>query len=291
MNYAFNWASTTSDADLGLAANDGLYFSSLSNITGTYAFSYAFTEALFRNVYFPKLSSLTQSYVFTRAFNCTANPTGALSGVHFPALTSTTGTYAFYQAFYGNKSIRDQSFPALSRVAGNYTFAQAFYGCPNVSAVRFPELTAFLPAATYMWNQAMYSGTAGANTWPKCHIYCPKLISMRTNAANATFSIMSNQATAANRRSYAIHIGEEADAISVNVGTTAANALFYNSRGLTDVYLHNLSSITGTAMLNGCSELTAIHFNENYETSIKASNGWSTLWGRGAGAATVYFDL
>lgn len=102
---------------------------------------------------------------------------------------------------------------------------------------------------------------------------------------------MSTQATAANRRTYAIHIGEEADDISANVGTTAANALFYNSRGLTDVYLHNFASITGTAMFNGCSELTAIHFAAEHETAIKASNGWSTLWGRGAGAATVYFDL
>lgn len=102
---------------------------------------------------------------------------------------------------------------------------------------------------------------------------------------------MSTQATAANRRTYAIHIGEEADDITPNVGTTAANALFYNSRGLTDVYLHNFASITGTAMFNGCSELTAIHFASDHETAIKASNGWSTLWGRGAGAATVYFDL
>lgn len=102
---------------------------------------------------------------------------------------------------------------------------------------------------------------------------------------------MSTQGTAANRRTYAIHIGEEAGDINPNVGTTAANALFYNSRGLTDVYLHNFASITGTAMFNGCSELTAIHFAAEHEDAIKASNGFSTLWGLDAGAATVYFDL
>lgn len=75
------------------------------------------------------------------------------------------------------------------------------------------------------------------------------------------------------------------------MGTTAANAMFYNSRGLTDVYLHSISAITGTAMFNGCSELTAIHFAAEHEDSIKASNGYATLWGRGAGAATVYFSL
>ena len=102
---------------------------------------------------------------------------------------------------------------------------------------------------------------------------------------------MNNQGTASYRRKYAVHIGAEAPAKSVSVGTTAANAMFYNSRGLTDVYLHNFASITGTAMFNGCSELTAIHFAAKHEDAIKASNGWSTLWGRGAGAATVYFDL
>lgn len=102
---------------------------------------------------------------------------------------------------------------------------------------------------------------------------------------------MNNQGTASYRRKYAVHIGAEAPAKSVNVGTTAANAMFYNSRGLTNVYLHSISAITGTAMFNNCYELTGIHFKGDYEADIKASNGWSTLWGRGAGAATVYFDL
>lgn len=137
----------------------------------------------------------------------------------------------------------------------------------------------------------MNSTLTGASSWPKCHLHFPKLTSMRMNAANATFSVMNNQSNASLRRTYAIHIGADADDITPNVGTTAANALFYNSRGLTDVYLHNFASITGTAMFNGCSELTAIHFAADHETAIKASNGWSTLWGRGAGAATVYFDL
>ena len=102
---------------------------------------------------------------------------------------------------------------------------------------------------------------------------------------------MNSQGTYAYRRKYAVHIGAQAPARSVSVGTTAANAMFYNCRGLTEVYLHSISAITGTAMFNGCSELTAIHFAAEHEDAIKASNGYATLWGRGAGAATVYFDL
>lgn len=57
MDHAFNWANTTTDGDI--EANEGLHFDSLSSITGSYAFNYAFTEENFRNVYFPKLSSIT----------------------------------------------------------------------------------------------------------------------------------------------------------------------------------------------------------------------------------------
>lgn len=206
-------------------------------------------------------------------------------------MTSITGGAAFYQAFYGNKAVQTMTFPELTRANATNIFGQAFYNCQNLSAINFPELITFLASATSMWNQSMNSSINGASSWPKCHLHFPKLTSMRMNAANATFSIMSNQSNAALRRTYAIHIGAEADDISANVGTTAANALFYNSRGLTDVYLHNFASITGTTMFNGCSELTAIHFASDHETAIKASNGYATLWGRGAGAATVYFDL
>lgn len=124
-----------------------------------------------------------------------------------------------------------------------------------------------------------------------CHFYFPKLVSWRWNAANGTFFRMNDQTNAIYIRRYAVHIGAEAEDISPNVGTTAANAMFYNSRGLTDVYLHNFASITGTAMFNNCNELTAIHFAAAHEDEIKATTGFATLWGRGAGAATVYFSL
>lgn len=56
-DYAFDWSGTAEDGDT--PTNEGLHFDSLSSITGTYAFNFAFTEAQFRNVYFPKLSSIT----------------------------------------------------------------------------------------------------------------------------------------------------------------------------------------------------------------------------------------
>lgn len=99
---------------------------------------------------------------------------------------------------------------------------------------------------------------------------------------------MNNDGTATRRRPYKMYF----DTLpSVVGGTTAANALFYNSRSLTEVYFNSLSAITNTYLFSGCAELTAIHFSADNETTIKATSGYSTLWGRGAGAATVYFDL
>ena len=40
-----------------------------------------------------------------------------------------------------------------------------------------------------------------------------------------------------------------------------------------------------------CSALTEIHFGAKNKEAIEATTGYSTLWGRGAGNATVYFDL
>ena len=103
---------------------------------------------------------------------------------------------------------------------------------------------------------------------------------------------MSSQGTANLRRRYAIHIGAEVTTPQTwTVGTAAAGSLFYNSRGLVAVYLHSVSNIVNNFMFSGCAELTAIHFAAEHEDAIKATTGYATLWGRGAGAATVYFDL
>lgn len=79
---------------------------------------------------------------------------------------------------------------------------------------------------------------------------------------------------------------------SMTGATTVANALFggYNF-GLTDVYFKNLSSITNRLLFDACPQLTALHFGQENEDAIKATAGYSTLWGRGAGNANVFFDL
>lgn len=69
------------------------------------------------------------------------------------------------------------------------------------------------------------------------------------------------------------------------------NTGFSGNRGMTDIYLSSVYGITNNYGFVGCNELTGIHFAAANETAIKASTGYSTLWGRGAGAATVTFEL
>lgn len=263
------------------------------------------SQSEFQSVAFPKLSSVSYatatagSYTFDRL--CYFCPD--LTSVEFPELTGIYNNYTFQYAFERCPKLTHLEFPKLKTIGtttnGNYYGTGVFYtACQNsiaLTSVTFPELTSIYTGGTNHFynfmgsNNVLPSGQAAAA--PTCHCYFPKLQTWRYNASSSTFANMNTQGTAAYRRKYAVHIGAEAPARSVNVGTTAANAMFYNNRGMTEVYLHSISAITGTAMFNGCNELTAIHFAAEHEDAIKASNGFSTLWGRGGGKATVYFDL
>jgi len=82
------------------------------------------------------------------------------------------------------------------------------------------------------------------------------------------------------------------DAVTtITAGTATGTATFGNNYGLTDIYFNSLSAITNNYMFYNNPELTGLHFGAENETAIKATTGWSTLWGRGAGAATVDFSL
>lgn len=167
--------------------------------------------------------------------------------------------------------------------------------CRALTSVSFPELETCLTAGTSRFTRIFHSDAAGANTWPIAHLYLPKLVTFHRAAgtmANAEFNNMSIQSTASLRRRYVIHIGAEVTTPQTwTVGTSAAGSLFYYSRGLVEVYLHSVSNIINNFMFSSCAELTAIHFAAAYEESIRATTGFATLWGRGAGAATVTFDL
>ena len=80
----------------------------------------------------------------------------------------------------------------------------------------------------------------------------------------------------------------------INPNTTASNSPLYGCTGLEKVYLPLLvsaSSGSGAANIFNNTGIKEIHFPKKYQTTIEADPNYATLWGRGAGNATVYFDL
>lgn len=75
----------------------------------------------------------------------------------------------------------------------------------------------------------------------------------------------------------------------------ALSAAFYNCGALTSISFPALvnphAGTFSTTAFSGCNSLTEFHFRQDMQATIEALNNYSTLWGRGAGNATVYFDL
>ena len=161
-------------------------------------------------------------------------------------------------------SLKKVSFPALATLTGSYVFNQTWLNCTALETVEFPELLSIGPASgsssssSSHFSQA-FNNAGGGNV----SLSFPKL----TRIYNGTTSSADN------------------------------SAVFYNCTGLKKLYFKSLTSIDGynatskTKIFNGCSNLTELHFGTANQAAIEASAGYTTLWGRGAGNATVYFDL
>lgn len=67
--------------------------------------------------------------------------------------------------------------------------------------------------------------------------------------------------------------------------------IFYYCDGLSSIYLPSVTELNDAYAFQSCSKLTEIHFASTNQSTVESSVGYSTLWGRGAGNATVYFDL
>lgn len=283
-SYAFNYALA---GYTGI--NTQLDLSKCVSISGTYAMNYMFSSSNFTDISIG-VSSLVQAgtnaYTFNRAFlSCLS-----LSNIQFPNLQQVNMNYTFYYAFERCEALSSIEFPKLSAMRSAYGFAYAFQNNKTIREIRFPALVSCASDAALPFQNMLYSNYAIPNKDIPVSVYFPKLRYGRGNTTNSTFSTISNQGTAANRRPYKLIFGDESFT-SITAGTAAANSQFYNCRGMTDVYLPKLSAITNTYLFSSCSELTGIHFGAANEAAIKATTGWSTLWGRGASAATVTFEL
>ena len=149
--------------------------------------------------------------------------------------------------------------------------AGAFAGCSALTAMEFPALTS---VAQQSFSQAFLNCTG---------LTYVMFDSLETINANSVFATcFSNTGQVALQFDSLTTLRSSVD--------LASFAPFYNCTGLYIIYLLKVTDI-GDNVFNGCTNLAEIHFGAANRETIEATSGYSTLWGRGAGAATVYFDL
>lgn len=235
-------------------------FPQLVQVSGLNALNSCFQNASLENISFPVLQSATGARAFYSAFYGTSIQTAS-----FPALTTVSGKECFYDAFFGCAYITSVSFPVLEEVIGNHSFERCFYSCSALTNVSFPKLNKIGSdtEANYDNNgqfiEAFTSTKVTSLEFPELTaLYC-------SGGSNNTGTFANNKTI---RKIYFPKLAVIDKSPAYPAGLNAHKYIFSN-----------------------CNSLTEIHFGAANQAAIEASPGYATLWGRGAGKATVYFDL
>lgn len=218
------------------------------------------------SVSFPDLEQITGTYALE--YFCSWN-TG-IENILFSKLKHIPGAYAFSRAFYLSGGFTEVNFPSLLTVTGDFAFANAFENISGLTALHFPALKQ-IGSDTH----TSYTNNGG---------HFNHIISSNNNCRTLSFP--------------------ELTAIYCTGGSGGYNGTFAGNDKLQRIDFPKLTVIdkspayTGSVNITShqqifyqCSALTEIHFGAANQAAIEASEGYPTLWGRGAGNATVYFDL
>ena len=198
---------------------------------------------------------------------------GNLQSANFSNLTLISGEYAFQMGFNYNEQLTNIAFSNLVSITGIWAFYQAFMNCYSLQAVSFDNLQSITA------RRAFASAFAGCRKLTS--VSFPKL---KTITGDGVFSSCFNNSASLTSLSFP-------ELTSIEGGTSTSSSAFYNNTTITRMDFKKLSSITNDYLFYNCSKLTELHFGAANQEAIEASSGYATLWGRGAGNATVYFDL
>ena len=234
-------------------------FPQLVQLSGGSAFNYCFRGASIEHISFPVLQSVTGYRGFYNAFF-----DSSIQSVSFPALITVSGSSGFNYAFYGCRLITSASFPVLEEITGDGSFDSCFNDCRALTSVSFPKLKK-IGSDTETSSNNSHFGSA---------FYGTKVTSLEFPELTAIYC----------------------------TGSSQYNGTFNYNRYIQKLYLPKLTVIdkspaytsTSTShnyIFSGCNSLTELHFGAANQAAIEATEGYPTLWGRGAGNATVYFDL
>ena len=234
-------------------------FPQLVQMSGGSAFDHCFYDTPIENISFPVLQSVTGYRGFYNAF-----VDSSIQSVSFPALATVSGSNGFYNAFSDCRKITSASFPVLEEVTGDTAFGYCFYNCSALTSVSFPKLNK-IGSDTATSSNYLHFGNA---------FYGTKVTSLEFPELTAIYC----------------------------TGSSQYNGTFYYNGSIQKMYFPKLTVIdkspaytsTSTShnyIFSRCNSLTELHFGAANQAAIEATEGYPTLWGRGAGNATVYFDL
>ena len=225
-----------------------------------FALQYRFHEnPVVSSVSFPQLVQISGKNAFIYCFYVTP-----IENISFPVLQSVTGESAFSTAFWGCEKITSASFPALEEITGSAAFSTCFSSCSALTNVSFPKLKK-IGSDTVTFSNYKHFYTAFRDT-KVTSLEFPELTAIYCTGSSSNFG-------------------------TFNGNSTIQKMYFPKLTVINKSPAHTGNSTSQNYIFSGCSRLTEIHFGAANQAAIEATEGYPTLWGRGAGKATVYFDL
>lgn len=186
----------------------------------------------------------------------------SLSSISFPSLTAIN-SYGLHGSFTGMTQLTSMEFPALVQISGSNIFYLT-YSSSDIVRVDFSALERINgDAIFYSAFNSLKNNSSYIDQYLELHFQELTSINITSSSSYQAMFAVQSKLNPTNRAGCKIYFYKLRDINSTNLFTPGAYYQF----------------------------VTEIHFPSDAEDSIKASPGWATLWGLGAGSCEVIFDL
>lgn len=186
----------------------------------------------------------------------------SLSSISFPSLTAINNN-GLEGSFTGMTQLTSMEFPALVQLSGNNIF-KLTYVASSIVRVDFSALERINGFSIfYAAFNSINSISPYKDQYLELHFQELTSINITSSGSYQAMFAVQNKLHPTLRAGCKIYFYKLRDINTKNMFTTGNNYQF----------------------------VTEIHFPSDAEASIKASPGWATLWGLGAGSCEVIFDL
>lgn len=257
----------------------------------TYVYSYLFSEN--KCIQYAKINTTTNpiSSNYCIYYNVEGATNIKVAVVSFAPNTVVYGQYNNFLLGSSSASkttkIKTARIDNIMRVYGLRSLAYTVFAQQQVQTIWFPDLIGISDTSSSYGSLQNFATI----TSKLIGVFFPKLRQIGYTTTDSSYGQMKQGITNQSKLFSDFYL--PALEIIYNVNTSASNGTFYGNNGVKKFYLPMLSVIDGNGapyVFYGCSN-TEFHFGKANQAAIEATNGYSTLWGRGAGSATVYFDL